>query len=862
MSEPKKPKTRGEKDSVMALTENTTLLRVTSGLVDIFAINDGGVRLPLATLQTGECAFGCVGPERIIAVPRQGGTAVLEALGDNDHPALRKAFANNLLESLGEGASDISNVSSQPKKYAQALGAALRQARTQDLDARGKVTATSRSGTQNLYDREMRRIASTSFTLRNPPEEDPSSELATTITLIGTAQGFSVVEPPEEEMRTSIDPLRLISHASGVRYRQVTFRQNWQEGSHSIFLAYLKKENGSSMPVALMPGTRGYRYQRPDDSLSSPLTQDVEALLEPSGYEFYSPIAPDRPARARDMLTMAMEGAGKQWLLASVMALGVAILGLLTPILTHYVIGSVVPSGANKILVQVGAALFIAAACAFAFSIVQNFAVSAISQRATRSVQASMWDRVLSLPAAFFRDFSSGDLAVRVLAVDSLQALVSGQVVSALLAAVFGLVNLVLMFSYSVTLGLVGAFFIGATTVILWLGVRAMSSQAAESLTASRTANGWLVQMLQGVMKIRLANAEKLFEAHYLETARVQSVAMARQTLIIGRLQGWFVFASSGAVALFYLVVLFQWNGDSAPLTTAQFMAFTSAYGLTFAAVAGLSALLSPIANAGPTFNLLRPLMDAIPETGGGRQDPGALTGEIELRDVHFRYTPDGPYVLKGLSVTIDPGSMVALVGPSGAGKSTITRLLLGFDAPERGQVLYDGKALDSLDPTLVRSQMGVVVQEGRITRGSIMRNILGATSQDEELAWNAAERAALAGDIKNMPMGMHTIVDPGNVSGGQAQRILLARALVHNPSILILDEATSALDNASQKTVTEAMVALNATRIVIAHRLSTIRSADRIIVMEAGTVAESGTYEELMAKGGVFKSLVNRQVA
>ena len=844
------------------LGDNKSALRVTSGQVDIFAINDTGVRLPLATLKAGEYAFGCAGPEKIIAVPRQGGAAQLEPHVDLNYSDLRGSFAQSVARDLGADEHEILGEINNPKKFAQALGELIRVARARNLESRGLVTAASKSAANTLFDRAMRRISSAIITLRNPIESGSQSEFVAVLKIIGATQGFSVVEPPEEAMRTSSDLLRLISHASGVRYRPVVFRKNWQEGSQSIFLAHLGGEEGTSSPVALMPGARGYRYQRPDEPGSSALTPEIEARLEPSGYEFYSPIAPDRPALPRDMLTMAMQGAGGQWLLATAMALGVALLGLLTPVLTHFIIGSVVPSGEGGVLPQVGAALFLAATCAFVFSIVQNLAVSAISQRATRTVQASMWDRVLSLPAGFFRNFSSGDLAMRVLAVDSLQALVSGQVVSAILAAVFGTVNLALMFSYSLPLGLVGTFFVAATVAILWLGAGAMSRYATESLTAGREANGWLVQMLQGVMKIRLANAEKQFEARYFDIARTQSTAMARQTMIIGRLQGWFVFATSGAVSLFYLVLLLQWKGDSAPLTTAEFMAFTSAFGLTFAAVAGLSALISPIANAGPTFNLLQPLMDAIPETGGGRQDPGLLSGKIELRDVHFRYTPDGPFILKGLNVSIEPGTMVALVGPSGAGKSTITRLLLGFDVAERGQVFYDGRDLGDLDPTLVRSQMGVVVQEGRITRGSIIRNILGATSHDENLAWQAAESAALAEDIRKMPMGMQTMVDPGNVSGGQAQRILLARSLVHHPSILILDEATSALDNASQKTVTEAMVALKATRIVIAHRLSTIRSADRIIVLEAGTVAESGTYEELMAKDGVFKALVNRQVA
>jgi len=351
-------------------------------------------------------------------------------------------------------------------------------------------------------------------------------------------------------------------------------------------------------------------------------------------------------------------------------------------------------------------------------------------------------------------------------------------------------------------------------------------------------------------------------EARYFDIARRQAVAQSRETLVVGRMSSWFIFGASGASAAFYLVILLSWSGDTAPISTADYLSFASAYGLVFAAIAGLSSLISPLANAGPTFNLLAPIMEELPEVSAGRQDPGRLSGHIELRDVVFRYIHDGPRVLKGLDLAVPAGSMVALVGPSGAGKSTITRLLLGFDTPEQGQVLFDGRDLRSLDPTLVRAQMGVVVQDGAITRGTIIRNILGATSTDEDKAWAAAEKAALADDIRAMPMKMQTIVDPSNVSGGQAQRILLARALVRQPAILILDEATSALDNASQLEVTNAMTELNATRVIVAHRLSTIRSADLIVVLDAGVAVESGTFDELMAIDGVFKSLVTRQIA
>ena len=836
------------------------VVSVEMGPVDIFALNAEGTRLPLVTLPTGAAAFGVSAPQRLIAVPRQGASVNLVAEDPTTVESLLGAFVAALVAQIGLEATSLIGATRQD--FAAAFAVVVESLWSAERSARVQGAQASRESSTHAFDSALSRMVYSAESLHNPDIATSSSPLVAVLTLIGIHDGFSVVAPSTEALRRTSDPLRLIAHTSGVRYRTVSLRGRWQNGSESSFLTALGREGQPPTPVALTRGPAGYRVQSATDPAPRALTPDIARRLAPEAFEFYAPLTPNREAHVRDVLSLGLRGMGRSWLLACTMALGVALLGLLTPMLTNLMISKIIPSGDRTFLIEVGAALVIAAAVAFVFNLVQNFAASSITQRATRTMQAAFWDRVFSLPASFFRGYSAGDLAVRVLAVDSLQNLVSSQVISAVLAAVFGMVNLVLMFVYSPLLGFVGLLVIAVTIVIFLLSMRSLSRLATESLAASKEANGWLVQMLQGLMKIRIANAESRMEAAYFDIARRQSVAYSGQTLVVGRLVAWFSFVMSGATALFFLVILLQWQGAAAPISSADYIAFASAFGMTFAAISGLSNLISPMANAGPTFNLLRPIMTELPESAGGRQDPGTLTGKIELRDVFFRYTPDGPMVLKGLNVVIEPGTMVALTGPSGAGKSTITRLLLGFDRPERGQVLFDGRDLQNLDPTLVRSQLGVVVQEGQITRGSIMSNILGATSTDEALAWEAADKAALADDIRNMPMGMRTMVDPGNISGGQAQRLLLARALVRKPSILILDEATSALDNASQGMVTEAMQALDATRIVIAHRLSTIRAADHIIVIDGGLAVESGTYAELLAMDGTFASLVKRQVS
>ena len=221
------------------------------------------------------------------------------------------------------------------------------------------------------------------------------------------------------------------------------------------------------------------------------------------------------------------------------------------------------------------------------------------------------------------------------------------------------------------------------------------------------------------------------------------------------------------------------------------------------------------------------------------------------------------PYVIDGLDLKIRAGEYVAIVGTTGCGKSTLLRLLLGFETPEKGAVYYDGKDLAKLDLRSLRRHIGTVTQNGTLFQGDIYSNIvISAPQLSLDEAWEAAEIAGIADDIRAMPMGMQTVISEGQggISGGQKQRLMIARAVAPRPKILLFDEATSALDNKTQKKVSDALDALKCTRIVIAHRLSTIRNCDRILVLSGGKIRESGTYDELIAQKGFFAELVERQ--
>ena len=238
-------------------------------------------------------------------------------------------------------------------------------------------------------------------------------------------------------------------------------------------------------------------------------------------------------------------------------------------------------------------------------------------------------------------------------------------------------------------------------------------------------------------------------------------------------------------------------------------------------------------------------------------------TQDTDIVVDHARRPPRTRTVLRDLNLAIPAGQLTVIVGRSGCGKSTLLRLLLGFETPQKGSIFYDKKDMAKIDPESLRRKIGVVMQDGKLFLGDIYSNIvITAPELTVDEAWEAAEIASIADDIRAMPMGMHTIISEGQggISGGQRQRMMIARAVAPKPKILMFDEATSALDNITQKKVSEAIDSLQCTRIVIAHRLSTIQHADRIIYLDGGKIVEDGTYEELIAKNGRFARLVERQ--
>ena len=301
----------------------------------------------------------------------------------------------------------------------------------------------------------------------------------------------------------------------------------------------------------------------------------------------------------------------------------------------------------------------------------------------------------------------------------------------------------------------------------------------------------------------------------------------------------------------------------SSNVSVADYTAFNVSYGYLSGALSSIASIAMTVSNIKPVLDMAKPIMNALPETSEGKQMVNSLSGTIELSNVSFKYEDNGKTIFEDLSLKIHSGEYVAIVGKTGCGKSTLLRLLLGFETPQKGAIYYDGKDLEVLEKKSLRRKIGVVTQNGKLFQGDIYSNIIiSAPYLSVDDAWHAAEIADIANDIRKLPMGMFTMISEGSggISGGQKQRLMIARAVANNPKVLMLDEATSALDNITQRKVSESLDSLKCTRIVIAHRLSTIKHCDRILVMNEGKIIEEGKYQDLMDNKGYFYELVKRQ--
>jgi len=591
------------------------------------------------------------------------------------------------------------------------------------------------------------------------------------------------------------------------------------------------------------------------------VTASVAASLDSEAYHFYRPL-PGKALKGMDLLRFGLGGSRKDLFFAFLVGIALALLGLIPPEINGIIFSEVIPHAERGRMLQLFAILVSLGVSSALLRFAQGVAFLRSECVLDHAVSVGIWDRILRLPVDFFRKTTSGELASRALGLYMLRNVASMAVKTLLVESIFVLFYLGQSFWYDWKLALTG---LGCLAIqgVLMVGVNLLQLRYQRRMaTLQNRLSSLTFQILTGIAKIRIAGAEERSFSRWANLFGSQRTASTRARALENGLNTATAFFS-GITSMAILYALIRWSASDGSYDTGLFMAFWTAFAALQGSFLQVISSTTTALNVLPLLENLQPLLETEPETGERKSDPGSITGRIDLDRVTFRYRSDGPPVLRNLSFSAKPGEFLAVVGPSGAGKSTLIRLLLGFDRPESGGVFFDSKDLGDLDLKKLREQIGVVLQGGGLLPGDIASNVRCSRPLSMAQVEEALAKAGMREDLKDMPMGVHTVITEGanTISGGQKQRLLIARALAGNPKVLLFDEATSALDNRTQELVSKSLENIEATRIVVAHRLSTVMKADRILVMQQGEVVEEGSYQELFAKGGLFTELARRQV-
>ena len=662
------------------------------------------------------------------------------------------------------------------------------------------------------------------------------------------------VELPSE-LKSAEDKMEYVFRPYGIMRRTVTLSRNWRKDAVGPMLG-TRKDDGSL--VALLPHKLGgYCFLDKKTGKYVKINSKNEQEFDNTAISFYKPF-PLKKLNIKELCLYLLKCLSiSDVVMFAILSLIVSLIGMLTPKLNNVIFSQIVVNGNLRSVIAMAVFLLCVSISSLLINSAKTLFTSRIETKLNLNVESATMMRILSLPANFFKQYNSGELSQRAQDMNNLCEMIVSSAFDLGLTSLFSLIYISQIFHYTPSLVLPALITVLATTVFSILSTIMQMRVSKKKMEAISKESGMTYSMITGIQKIRLSGAEKRAFSRWTDTYTKTAQLRYNPPLFI-KLNS----VISTAISLISVFVI-QYMAVKSAVSVADYYAFDAAYGMVSGAFLSLTSVALNIANIKPILDMAKPLLDTEPEVSEGKPVISRLSGSIELNNISFRYSDNMPDVIDNLSLKIRAGQYVAIVGTTGCGKSTLMRIMLGFEKPQKGAVYYDGRDLESVDLKSLRRKIGVVMQNGKLFQGDIFSNIVISAPQltlDE--AWQAAEMAGMAEDIRKMPMGMQTVISEGSggISGGQRQRLMIARAIAPKPRILMFDEATSALDNITQKIVSDSLNKLKCTRIVIAHRLSTIRQCDRIIVLDKGKIIEDGTYEELIEKKGFFSELVERQ--
>lgn len=646
---------------------------------------------------------------------------------------------------------------------------------------------------------------------------------------------------------------------NNINHREVIPPRDPRRQNSPLLLVFRKDDDE---PLALWrQGRRNWFYSAVEDRQW--LADRATTIRSDLAYEIY-PSLPSRLRHWHQLVHFTFSSDVTALVSLLVASAVVTLFGLAIPMITNYLVTEILPQSQRRLLLDNGVVVLLVICASIATQYLQNLMVLRLQSVTDLRLQTALWDHVMRLPMAFLQQFTTADLESRVSAITRIRQQLSTGLISSLLSSVFAAVYFLLMVGYDRGLALVAGLFsaMGLVLVLTMIGLRLKSKAQLEQAGAEAT--NFAMQAMLGVAQIRSAGAEPFLFVRWL---RILSKATRQQTIgeRYADLNGLYAALVSPLATLLLFVVLIQrvsasGSGGLTPALVVPFVSFYVAYGAFNSTVSNAVSVLASI--AGDVLQLWRrasPVMFAAEEAGYAPEaSRPVLEGTVRFQGIAYQYPKTSQPLLRDISFTVPAGSYTVITGPSGTGKSTLLKMVLGFIAPDSGDLLIDNLSISQLAIRPYRRQLGVVMQDAELLAGSIYEIVSGGQSLGDEVVWQALEFAAVANEVRSMPMGIDTPLSnrSSGISGGQRQRIAIARALVHKPQILLMDEATSSLDAGSQQQITSTIRNLGITRLSIAHRLSTMRDADQIVVIENGLVSQQGNWQELEHQEGFLRRM------
>jgi ATP-binding cassette subfamily B protein RaxB len=523
-----------------------------------------------------------------------------------------------------------------------------------------------------------------------------------------------------------------------------------------------------------------------------------------------------------------------------VLALGLEFFMLLAPFFLQWVVDGVLVSNDRDLLVTLGIGFGLLVLLQVSTGAIRSWAVLYLSSNLNLQWLSNVFAHLMRLPVSWFETRHTGDIVSRYSAVQTIQQTLTTSFIEAVLDGVLVVLTLAMMSFYSGTLT---AIALGAVLVyagLRWLFFRPLRDATEEAIVHDAKRSTHFLESLRGVQSIKLFNRQHDRQAQYMNRvvdAMNAEIATRKLDLMFG-VAHKLVFGLERIAVVWVGALLVMDQRFSVGMLFA-FLAYKEQFALRVSGLIDKSVELKMLRLQGERLADIV-LTPPEPQARPVRERP--VEAKLELRGVGFRYSDAEAPVLNELDLSIEPGESVAIVGPSGCGKTTLLKIMLGIHAPQRGELRVGGVPLSQLGLPVWRDMIGTVMQDDQLFAGSIIDNICFFDPQPD-LAWveECAKLASVHDEIEAMPMGYHTLIGDmgGSISGGQKQRLLLARALYKRPQILFLDEATSALDVDRERLVNQAVRGLSLTRVIVAHRPETIASAQRVVVLGEGRVVQ-----------------------